>query len=85
MNNKERFVLVIVYKDLSVKTIINDFNEVCNEIEYHLRKNKNDEFIPIKMVVYDRKYSNNDLELNCYYEVENDILYSQFIDSYFGE
>lgn len=85
MNKKDRFVLVAIYKDDSIKTIISNFDEICNEIEYELKKTENDEFKAKKIIVYDRKYSNNDMNLNCYYEVENRILYSQFIDSYFEE
>ena len=33
----------------------------------------------------DRKYSNSGLKLNCWQEVGDNILYSQFIDSYFGD
>ena len=85
MNKDNRFILVAIYNDDSVKTIISNFNAVCNEIEYELRKEENDEFKAKKVIVYDRKYSDDDMKLNCYYEVENRILYSQFIDSYFGE
>lgn len=85
MNKDNRFILVAIYNDDSVKTIISNFDEICNEIEYELRKEENDEFKAKKVIVYDRKYSDDDMKLNCYYEVENRILYSQFIDSYFGE
>ena len=85
MNKDNRFILVAIYNDESVKTIISNFDEICNEIEYELRKTEDDEFKAKKVIVYDRKYSDDDMKLNCYYEVENRILYSQFIDSYFGE
>lgn len=85
MNKDNRFILVAIYNDESVKTIISNFDKICNEIEYELRKAEDDEFKAKKVIVYDRKYSDDDMKLNCYYEVENRILYSQFIDSYFGE
>ena len=85
MNKDNRFILVAIYNDESVKTIISNFDEICNEIEYELRKAEDDEFKAKQVIVYDRKYSDDDMKLNCYYEVENRILYSQFIDSYFGE
>ena len=85
MNKDNRFILVAIYNDESVKTIISNFDEICNEIEYELRKAEDDKFKAKKVIVYDRKYSDDDMKLNCYYEVENRTLYSQFIDSYFGE
>ena len=85
MNNKERFILVEIFKDDSIKIIIGNFNDICEEIEYQNKKTQNDDFKTKNIIVYDRKYSDNDLKLNCYYEVGNDILYSQFIDSYFGD
>ena len=83
MKANDRFILVETYKDDSIKTIIGSFDDICKEIEYQINKKENDDFKTKNMVVYDRKYSSDDLELNCYYEVNNDILYSQFIDSYF--
>lgn len=84
---EDRFILVETFKDNSIKTIIADFNTICNEIEYQLdkiEKNSNDYFGITNAVVYDRQYSSSDLDLNCYYEVYNRVLYSQFIDSYFA-
>ena len=84
MNKEERFILVETFKDDSIKTIIGSFNEICNEIEYQNKKADNDDFKTKKIVVYDRKYSDETM-LDCYYEVSNRLLYSQFIDSYFGD
>jgi hypothetical protein len=83
IKKEDRFILVEIFKDDSTKTIIGNFDNICKEIEYQVNKTENDEFKAKKIVVYDRKYSDNDLNLNCYYEVENRILYSQFIDSYY--
>lgn len=85
MEIKDRFVLVILYQDKSIKTIIGNFDTICNELEYQIGKDNEDLFKAEKMVVYDRKYSDNDLKLNCYYEIFDSITYSQFIDSYFWE
>lgn len=85
MNKENRFILVETFKDDSIKTIIGSFNEICNEIEYQNKKADSDDFKTKKIVVYDRKYSDSGLELNCWQEVGDDILYSQFIDSYFGD
>ena len=85
MNKEERFILVETFKDDSIKPIIGSFNEICNEIEYQNKKADNDDFKTKKIVVYDRKYSDSGLKLNCWQEVGDDILYSQFIDSYFGD
>lgn len=83
MNKEERFILVMVYLDDSIKTIIGSFDEICNEIEYHLNKAENDEFRLKNAIVYDRKESDSGLKLNCWQEVGDRILYSQFIDSYY--
>lgn len=85
MEKKDRFILVETYNDDSFKTIIGSFDEICKEIEYQNAKEENDYFKTKNIVVYDRKYSDSGLELNCYYEVGNNILYSQFIDSYYGD
>lgn len=85
MQKNDRFILVETFNDDSIKTIIGDFNAICEEIEYQNTKEENDYFKTKNIVVYDRKYSDSGLELNCYYEVGNDILYSQFIDSYYGD
>ena len=85
MNKEERFILVETIKKKSIKTIIGSFNEICNKIENQNKKADNDDFKTKKIVVYDRKYSDSGLKLNCWQEVGNDILYSQFIDSYFGD
>lgn len=85
MESKSRFILVETFKDDSIKTILGSFNDVCEEVEYQINKADDDALKTKNIVVYDRKYSDDDLKLNCYYEVGNDILYSQFIDSYFGD
>ena len=85
MKANDRFILVETYKDDSIKTIIGSFDDICKEIEYQVNKKENDDFKMQNAIVYDRKYSDNDLKLNCYYEVNNRLLYSQFIDSYFGD
>ena len=81
----KRFVLVETYKDDSIKTIIGTFNDICNETEYQLNKDKDDDFALKSAIVYDRKYSDDDLKLNCYYNVSDRVLYSEFIDSYYGD
>ena len=85
MNKEERFILVETVKDESIKTIIGRSNENCNKNEKKNKKADNDDFKTKKIVVYDRKYSDSGLKLNCWQEVGDDILYSQFIDSYFGD
>ena len=39
----------------------------------------------IVMILKLKKYSDSGLKLNCWQEVGDNILYSQFIDSYFGD
>jgi len=83
MQKNDRFILVETFNDDSIKTIIGDFNAICEEIEYQNKKAKDDYFKTKNIIVYDRKYSDSDLNLNCYQEVGDDILYSQFLDSYY--
>ena len=87
MEKNERFILVEIYKDNNIKTMIGSFDSVCKEVEHQLNKieeNKNHYFNIVSAIIYDRKYSDETM-LDCYYEVSNRILYSQFIDSYFGD
>lgn len=81
----KRFILVETYKDDSIKTIIGTFDDICNETEYQLNKDKDDDFALKSAIVYDRKYSKDDLELDCYYNVGDRVLYSEFIDDYYGD
>ncbi len=83
MQKNDRFILVETFNDDSIKTIIGDFNAICEEIEHQNKRAKDDYFKTKNIIVYDRKYSDNDLNLNCYQEVGDYILYSQFLDSYY--
>lgn len=93
MNNDERFILVRVYEDYSVKTIVGNFDDICNEIEYELNKIENNQIYQVKnIVVYDRKFSDSGAELNCNYVIYDETIkkyprvsYSEFIDSYYGD
>ena len=95
MNKEERFILVRVFEDNSVITILGSFDEICNDIEYELSKiETNDKrFYKVKnMVVYDRKESDSGMNLNCNYVIYDEtikeyprIAYSEFIDSYYGD
>lgn len=87
MEKNERFILVEIYKDNTIKTMIGSFNSICKEVEHQLNKieeNKNHYSNIVSATIYDRKDSSETM-LDCYYEVSNRILYSQFIDSYFGD
>ena len=87
MEKNERFILVEIYKDNNIKTMIGSFNSICKEVEHQLNKieeNKNHYSNIVSATIYDRKDSGENM-LDCYYEVSNRILYSQFIDSYFGD
>ena len=87
MENNDRFILVETYKGKSIHTIIGTFDEICEEIEFQLyqKQPKEDYFKIEQAIVYDRKYSDSGLDLKCYYNVSDSVLYSQFIDSYYGE
>ena len=81
----KRFVLVETYQDDSIKVIIGTFDDICKETEYQLNKDESDLFALKNAVVYDRKYSKDDLKLDCYYNVSDRVLYSEFIDDYYGD
>ena len=94
MNKEERFILVRVFEDNSIMTIIGSFDKICNDIEYELTKIENNDkrFFQVKnMVVYDRKESTSDMDLNCNYTIYDETIkkyprinYSEFVDSYYG-
>ena len=73
----DRFILVKVLKDDSIKAYIGTFNDICNEIEKGGYANIK------RSIVFDRQDSDGDLNLNCYEYVGDNILYSQFIDAYY--
>ena len=89
MKAEERFILVKVFINDEIKTIVGKFNDICDEIEnqhklnimFYVENNSKTK----KMVVYDRKYSTSDKELDCWEEVTDATLYSQFLDSYYGD
>ena len=87
MAKNERFILVEIYKDNTIKTMIGSFNSICKEVEHQLNKieeNKNHYSNIVSATIYDRADSTETM-LDCYYAVSKTILYSQFIDSYFGD
>ena len=66
MEKNERFILVEIYKDNNIKTMIGSFDSVCKEVEYQLNKieeNKNHYSNIVSATIYDRKYSDETIEI----------------------
>lgn len=83
MEKSSRFVYSCTYSDYSTDLLVGSFDTICNCIERELNKADDDMFKYKYINIIDR-------ELGISFEINDDYnmartLYSQFIDSYYGD
>lgn len=83
MSKEDRFVYSCVYSDYSTDLVVGSFDTICNLIERQLDMAENDMCKYKYINVIDRKEGIS-FEINEEYKMGR-TLYSQFIDSYYGD
>lgn len=83
MEKSSRFVYSCTYNDYSTDLLVGSFDTICNNIERELNKADDDMFKYKYINIIDREQGIS-FEINDDYGMAR-TLYSQFIDSYYGD